>query len=491
MKSHYISLKLLFLFCTAFVFGEEEVLSLTRTSHTLSFEEETIPYTAVTGTIPIFNKEGDDAAEIFFIAYIKDEEKSQRPITFFFPGGPGGSSASLVMCSLGPKRILTPDEGKGTLPPYEIIDNPETILPWTDIVFVDPVGSGYSTITDDEELVKLFSVEGDIEALSDFIRSFISYFERWHSPKYLAGGSYGTTRCCGLCEELLSYDLSLHGIILLGSAADYSTLISQQNHPLPDCLLLPTFAATAWYHGRLWPEKSLEEVVEYARRFALDSYALTMIQPTRLSPYQKEIFYQDLSHLIGLPLDTVKKYQGRLNERLFTSEFFGAERKIVGGLDSRYVGDMSTISRWGIFEDPSYKDMQGIHCTFNSYLQQDLETKKPLDPYITFSGALYRWDFFTFDSIYLPDLFQRVRRTLVHNPNMRIFVGSGYYDCRTPFAATEFCFDHLDLPEKYKKNFQFEYYKAGHGFIFHAASLKKLRDDLVTFYTAPSKKRGH
>lgn len=451
-----------------------------KTSHIYSFEDKQLPYTAITGTFPILGDDGDELAELFFVAYLVESEP-ERPITFIFPGGPGSACGVESICSIGPRRLQMPSEGKKLLPPYRLIDNPESILPWTDLVFVDPVNTGYSKFSEDadeSEIRQFFNTDGDIASLGDFIRNFIAHFEKWNSPKYLSGSSYGTVRCCGLAEYLLAYDFSLHGLILLGSAMDFSTLLPQHNQPLPHCLLLPTFAATAWYHGRLWPDLPLTEVVDYARRFCFDEYTPFMQQPTRLSPYEQNAFYLKLAELIGLSPETVRRYCGRFDEELYTAEFFGSERKVIGGLDTRYVGDINSITRE--FEDPSYHEMQGLFCAFNAYLQKELETNMPLDVYVPYSRK--SWSFSTYDSIIWPDVFQRVRRTLVYNPSMKLFSGSGYYDCRTPFAATEYCFDHLDLPPSYRKNVQFEYYEAGHGFIFDLPSLQKLKKDLIQFY---------
>jgi len=477
----------MFFFCFAFLYAEDNVYSLIRTSHELRLAdtEISIPYTAITGKFPVnYSDEGENPPEIFFIAYFREGEKN-RPITFVFPGGPGASCGPESICTIGPRRILTPAEGKSLLPPYRMIDNPETLLPWTDLVFVDPVGTGFSTRGEDSEAIHhLFSVEGDIAALGDFIRSFIAYFNRWNSPKYLSGISYGTTRCCGLADYLTFHDLSIHGIILLGAALDFSSLIGQHNRPLPDCLLIPTFAATAWYHGRLWPERSLIEVIDYARDFAFDTYIPAVLRPVRLQGEGQEIFYKEMARLLGLPLHVISRYQARFDEFLYTTEFFGQERKVLGGLDTRYVGDLGSIQRENNSDDPSYSDMQGLYCTFHDYLQNELGTGKPFDRYVAFSSeANTFWNYRTRDSVDWPELIQRVRRTLIRNPQMQIFIGSGYYDCRTPFAATEYCFGQLNLPSSYRNSLRFEYYEAGHGFVFDHESLKKLKTDLVSFYT--------
>lgn len=458
--------------------SEKEGLTvpLKTTHHTIQLPSGPLSYTAITGLCPLFNDNGDETAEIFFIAYIKHEENENRPITFNFPGGPGGAATIHSICTFGPRRLLTADEGRTILPPYQLIDNPETILEFTDLVFVDPVNCGFSTITDEEELDTFYSVHGDIRALGQFIHTFIDTSKRWNCPIYLSGNSYGTLRSTGLALELLrEYDLAVHGLILDGCALDYETLARKRDHALPDCLLIPTCAATAWYHKRLCPEKSIDEVVEEARRFALDEYAPFMLQPTRLNPVEKARFERKLAQITGLQIDTIKHYNCRINETMYTSEFFRSERKVLGGLDTRTSGTIYTIDPFEA-HDPSYMGVIGLVPAFNFYLQKELDTHFPFFPYIYSADMIKSWYFSN------TNLVHTLRIALTFNPLMKVFIGSGYFDCRTPFAATEYCLDHLDLPPSYQNNFQIEYYEAGHGLIFDAEALKKWKKDLTKFY---------
>jgi carboxypeptidase C (cathepsin A) len=463
-----------------------DIPQMNITNHVLNLPTDSFSYVATTGYCPILDEEGDPIAKLFFISYTKPDEEN-RPLTFIFPGGPGGAGTVEAICTFGPRRLLTADEGRSIHPPYKFIDNPETILAYTDLVFVDPVGCGFSRASKDANMNYFYSVEGDIQTLGEFVHSYIDISHRWNSPVYLSGMSYGTLRCCGLASNLLQYGIFVKGLILSGCAFEFPTQQSQRDKLLPDCLLIPTFAATAWYHGRLWPEKHLSEVIDYARRFAYDEYAPAMLQPFRLSRLERETFDQNLAFLIGLPVDVVKKYNSRIDETIYKTEFFSAERKILGGLDSRYSGDVSSIDP-KYADDPSYNDSHGYISALNSYLQKELNTHFRFIPYIPFSDAIRRWNFSTYDSWGEPSFLQRIRRLLTFNPQMKIFVGSGYYDCRTPFAATEYCFEHLDLPTSYLENLQFEYYEAGHGFIFDHASLRKWKQDLTKFYTGRDSK---
>lgn len=462
--------------------------TLVRTSHEIDIPSGKLRYSAITGTLPQYTDTGETAGELFFTAYLKEEHDPNRPITFIFNGGPGGSSLSMHIAGFGPRRLLYPEEGQGTLPPFEIVDNQETLLDLTDIILVDPIGTGYSRAEDPAYKDFYYSVEGDILSFAEFIRVFCVHFDRWNSPKYLIGASYGTCRACGLAEALIGTSgIYLNGVALLGSVLDLNNEFFQRDNFMPECLLLPTYAATAWYHGRSKQDLPLKEVVEYARRFALDDYAPAMSQPTRLSQSQREAFYQELADLIGLPLDTIRRYRGRIPEHIYVSEFKAAERKLIGGIDSRYEGDISALV--GEYnEDPSYRNFRpAFFPAFMQYMQTELDTSSLASKYKGFSSeAFYRWDWWTYDTFTniptRPNFLQRLRRTLVAHPAMKVFVGSGYYDIRTPFMTAEYSIDHLELPESYRKNFQFEYYEAGHGFIFDLPSLQKMRQDLRRFY---------
>jgi carboxypeptidase C (cathepsin A) len=463
--------------------AEEEPYTpdLTITSHTLQLESGPLSYTAITGMCPIFN-ENKLEAELFFISYIKDT-KENRPITFIFPGGPGAAGTLDSIITFGPKRLLTTEEGRSQLPPYKLIDNPQTLLEHTDLVFVDPVGCGFSKTQEEVPTCYYYSVEGDIQTLGEFIHTYIDMSHRWNSPIYLGGTSYGTLRCCGLAKNLLQYGIGLNGLILEGCAFEWATISGQRDHSLPDCLIIPTFAATAWYHKRLWPNQPLDVVIDYARRFAYEEYAPYMLQPSRISHVEKVQLEKKLAELVGLPVETVRRYNGRIDESIYTAEFFGSERKVLGGLDTRYTDDIASIDPKDA-HDPSYKDaFLGTLPAFLHYLQSELETYLPLTKYISFSEeAFSNWYRRTTDSRGQVSFLQRLRHAMITNPQMKIFVGSGYYDCRTPFAATEYSFEHLDLPESYKKNIRFEYYEAGHGSVFDYPSLKKWKKDLSGFY---------
>lgn len=474
----------LFLAFPLWIFCEEvEGVETVRTRHAIHLEGKELSYEAVAGRGPIL-RGGEEVGNLFFIGYHTGEE---RPVTFVLPGGPGGSGTLGSILALGPKRLRTKQEGGSICPPYELIENPETLLTETDLVFVDPPGCGYSDISDDEYEREFFDIEGDIHVLGEFIRHYVDLSQKWNCPIYLLGESYGTVRAAGIAFELLRYGIAVKGILLNGACLDFSNCVSERDKGMPDCLSIPTFAATAWYHERLWPEKSLEEVVDYARRFAFDEYAPFLLQPSRLNPIEKYFFEKRLAEITGLSEEIVRRYNCRINESIYTAEFFWPERKILGGIDTRYVGDIASIDP-DFADDPSYLETLGAVAAFQHYLQKELEISYPLQNYHSFSSkANHYWDFRTYDSFGEPNLIQRLRRLFTLHPSMQVFVGAGYYDCRTPFAAAEYGFDHLDLPDSYRENIFFHYYEAGHGFIFDLPSLKKWKKDLSMFYQGKSK----
>jgi len=475
-------LLILSLLCSPFLFAQEndddaeELLS--SVSHTLSLGGEKIAYESVAGRLPIYNYKGQESARIFFIAYSEESTDNKvRPVTFIFPGGPGGACGPESICSFGPRRLPLTAEGKPSRPPYTLIDNPQTLLRETDLVFVDPVGTGYSMLTERDDASFYTSALGDVLSLGNFISNYLTTFRRWNAPVFLSGISYGTSRACGVAAVLnYQFGIPVRGLILMGNAIEISLISSHRDRYLPDCLLIPTYAATAWYHGRLWPDRSLGEVVEHARRFAYEDYAPAMAQPTRLDLAEKNQFFNSLAQMTGLDVATIRRYNGRIDEEIFTTEFFASERKILGGLDTRYKGEQTSIKREGLDEDPSYaQETRGLAPSFLHYLQTELQAPQfPNIPYTFY--AQQPWSFDIDDWLYW------LRRVLIENPEMQIFCANGYYDCRTPFTATEYSFDQLDLPFSYRQNVEFKYYEAGHGLIFDAKVLKQLHQDIVGFY---------
>jgi carboxypeptidase C (cathepsin A) len=432
----------------ASLFADEKI-----TTHSLQLENETIPYTATVAT-----------GDVSYISYIKQTTEN-RPITFAFNGGPGSSSVWLHMGTLGPRRLVSPEEGQKVAPPYKIVDNMETILDLTDLVFIDPSGTGFSH-TD----TTAYSVKGDIESVGNFIREYLTKNKRWNSPKYIAGESYGAIRASGLADHLQDkFGIYLNGLVLISAAIDYQTFVFDQDNALPYFLYLPTYVTTAWYHDRYRPEASLEEVAQEAREFVYQTYASWLLCP---KCHEKEAIYKRLTEMTGLNSETIEQCRGRISDSLFQYSLLLNERKLTGSFDSRITGYYDTVHR-----DPSRSNIEGImSAALHDYLHKELEFP---NSYTIFSDTVHQQWKFNHNEWGYPNLMSDLRRALISNPSMKIFVGCGYFDLATPFATAEYCFDHLNIPDA---SVQMEYYEGGHMYYLNPSARVKFKQDLIRFY---------
>jgi carboxypeptidase C (cathepsin A) len=457
---------LLFLCATLSIHSEE----ISQTTHETTLNGQSIVYTATVGSIPARDSEGKESGKIFYIAYRREgvSDPAERPITFAFNGGPGSSSVWLHLGALGPKRVLSFEEGQTAAPSYVWIDNADSILDLTDLVFIDPIGTGFSRPSKEGE-DSFYNIDGDISAVGDFIRDFVTMEGRWRSPKYVAGESYGTLRACGVAEYLLSrHGLYLNGLILISCAIDFQTLVFSLDNELPYSLFLPSFAATAWYHGKM-PNMSLEDAVNGARAFAEETFAPALLRLGRVPPQ----LYSGIASWTGLPEELIGQHDGLIDDETFFLQLLKQEKKVVGRFDSRLTG---SILVQGGYKDPCFTKVQGIFtAAMHAYLLEELHCKADWPRYEVLADL--PWDLKSFG---YPNLMGRLRQALVHNPELAIFVACGYFDLATPFAATEYCFKRLHLP--LDRNVTFGYYEGGHMFYIHPASLKQFKSDLMAFY---------
>jgi carboxypeptidase C (cathepsin A) len=455
------------------------------TNHVVYLESGPLAYTATVGTLPVRDQEGSVKGEIGYTCYMK-EGFAERPLTFAFNGGPGSSSVWLHVGTLGPRRILTPEEGQLSTPPYKIIDNLETLLDVTDLVFIDPIGTGISKANSQEDAKIFYDIMGDIHTAGDFIYDFITANKRWNSPKYLIGESYGTLRAAGLAEYLQNdHSMYLNGVILISCAIDFQTLFIDNNpdNQLPYLLSLPTYAATAHHHGRYRPEASMQEVAKDTLNFIYETYAPLLLRNSSLKKDEKEILYAQIAELTGLSYETVRRHNGKINDNFFIQEFLANEDKILGNYDTRLTTEITEQNKYDFSIDPSVSTIGGIvGGAFHNYLQKELD----------FSPSYYKilalevnrnWNYFSRTPWGYPNLMDSLRNAMLVNPNLKIFVGSGYYDCVTPFAATDYCFDHLNLPDAYKSNIKMEYYEGGHMYYLSTNARIKFKQDLIDFYS--------
>lgn len=445
-------------------------LASQETMHQAHFESGSFTYSAIVDSLPVRTAKETTGA-IHYIFYRKEgiEGPSERPITFCFNGGPGSSSVWLHMQAFGPKRVLSPEEGQSAGPPYLLIDNPDSILDLTDLVFIDPIGTGFSRPSDSAQEEYFYSMDGDIESLGDFLYDFITREGRWNSPKYLAGESYGGLRVCGLAEYLHSHhSLFLNGMILISPAIDFKTFrFDSRDNELAFTLYLPSFAAAAWAHGRL-PHSTLEEAISEARDFALARFAPELFK----KGFVPEDLYEEIAFWTGLPLSLVKKEKGLISGGTFFN-YFGEEKQI-SRFDSRNLGERLPGCNQFEFYDPVLFQLKGIvSAALNHYLYWNLNCRQEWPRYEILSRHVNQsWSYDTFG---YPSQLEALRKTLLYNSEMRIFAACGYFDLAVPFAAVEHSLNRLHLPEA---KVSFGHYEGGHMFYTNPSALKKFKSDL-------------
>lgn len=479
----------LFLMLLSFslVNGEEEKVTLKEESiksdHRVVINGKTIDYTAVVGNLVLKDKE-EDQASFFYTAYFKKGEKeaTKRPITYCFNGGPGSSSVWLHLGAFGPKIVDLKENGDVD-PPYSLKSNEYSLLDVTDLVFIDPVSTGFSRVAKGKDPKDFHGVDKDIKSVAHFIRLFTTEYGRWESPKFLAGESYGTTRAAGLAAELHDEDFFyINGLLLVSSVLDFQTLIDfNQTNDLACILFLPTYATTAYYHKKLDEElqgKSLQDLIEEVTQFSLNEYALALLQGDTISEKSRKEVGKKLSHYTGLSESYIQKADLRVGAFQFRKELLAEKRRNVGRFDSRFVGiDLNPLSEKAMI-DPSAEAVFGAFtATFNEYVREELGWKKR-EKYEVLTNV-HPWDWNATNE-YL-NVSKALRDVMSKNKKLRVFVGNGYYDLATPFFATEYTFNHLNLDRSLRKNVEMGYYDAGHMMYIHKPSLIKLNDDIRSF----------
>ncbi|GIU83051.1 MAG: peptidase S10 [Acidobacteria bacterium] len=454
--------------------------------HSIRIGNQTLNYTTTAGFIPIRNPQtGEVEARMFFMAYTLDgvQDVSKRPLTFSFNGGPGSSSVWLHLGALGPKRVKMLDDGFMPPPPYELVDNEYTWLTETDLVFVDTVGTGYSRATKPELASKFFSVNGDIESVGEFIRMYLVQYQRWKSPIFLVGESYGTTRVSGLTNHLFERGIALNGILLISPVLNFQTIRFADGNDLPLILILPSYTATAWYHKKLPPalqSKPLQQVLEEARNFAINEYAPALLKIDRLSQAEKQNLLEKMSNFTGLKPQFIEQNNFRVELAEFNKELLREQRKMTGRLDSRFTGFDKDASGNAPSFDPSLTAIRPPYtATFNDYIRRELDFKSDLEYYIL-GGGIGTWNWNVTNNY--ADVAPALKLAMSKNPYMKIFVACGYYDMATPFFAAEYTISAMNLEPELKRNVSFAYYEAGHMMYIEKESLQKLKDDITKFY---------
>ena len=463
----------------------EDNLSVTHHSVTINGEE--IRYTATTGTLVLkeeVDKEGEKAkAAVFFIAYTRDDvdDMSKRSITFSFNGGPGSSSVWLHLGVLGPRCVEPDEDGELPHPPYQLKNNECSILDKTDLVFIDPVSTGFSRAVPGEEAKQFHGFKKDIESVGDFILLYLGRYKRWGSPKFLIGESYGTTRAGGLSGYLQErHGTYLNGIMLISVVLNFQTIRFASGNDLPYILYLPTYAATALYHDKLETDVQFESFVDEVREFAMGEYTTALMQGSALSDDQRANITQQLAKYTGLTAEYIEQTDLRVNIMRFCKELLRDEGRTVGRFDSRYKG-IDRDSAGEMFEyDPSAAVTQGAYtATLNYYVRDELEFASDL-PYEILSRRVRPWDYGEYQNEYV-NVADTLRKAMTTNPALKVFVANGYYDLATPFLASEYTFSHLGLDKSLQDNITMAYYQAGHMMYIDQGELQKMKRDLDAY----------
>lgn len=456
------------------------------TQHTVTIGGSEIRYTATAGTLVLRDDEDKPKASIFYVAYTKDgvDDLATRPITFSFNGGPGSSSVWMHLGVLGPRRALMPDDGSAPRPPYQLVDNDHSILDKTDLVFIDPVSTGYSRPAPGEEAKQFHGVEQDLDSVAKFIRLFTTRNKRWGSPKFLIGESYGTTRAAGLAGTLQDeHGMYLNGIMLISSILNFQTARFNVGNDLPYILFLPSYTATAWYHGLL--EESLQKqelraLLEEAEAFAMGEYTLALMKGAQLGEEERAQIRKQLVRYTGLSADYIERTNLRINIHRFVKEILRPQRRTVGRFDSRMTGVDRDAAGETHEYDPSYVTVQGAYTAMlNSYVRGELAFESDL-PYAILAGLYRDWDFGKYKNEYV-NMAETLRAAMNKNRYLKIFVGNGYYDLATPYFATDYTFNHLEIDPELQANISMGYYEAGHMMYVHKESLEALKRDLDGF----------
>jgi len=477
---------------------EEPEDNLVETQHTIIIQGKEIHYTVTAGTIVLKEEaegEGEKKGEaegekpkatIFFIAYTRDgvEDKAKRPLTFSFNGGPGSSSVWLHLGVLGPRRVLMEEDGHQMQPPYKLVDNEYSLLDKTDLVFIDPVSTGYSRAVPGEKPQEFHGFKKDIETVGNFIRLYATRYKRWTSPKFLIGESYGTTRAAGLSGYLSDrHGMYLNGVMLISVVLDFMTIRFALNNDLPYLLYLPGYTAAAWYHKRL-PEDllaDLHKALAEAEAFAAGDYALALMKGAALSPEERAEIVQKVARYTGLSEDYVDRTDLRINAHRYFKELLRDERRTIGRLDSRFKGiDRDSAGEYHEY-DPLMAQIMGTYtATFYDYVRSELAYESDLPYEILSSRAHEQWSYAEHENQYA-SVAETLRQAMTVNPFMKVFVGNGYFDLGTPYFATQYTFNHLGLDPSLQGNISMAYYDAGHMMYMHLPSLVKMKDDLAAF----------
>ena len=488
-----------------------------KSNGSVTISGQTIPYDAYAGTIVVHPKGWDDVpqnedkdeknlppqASMFYAAYFKSgEQNGQRPVTFFYNGGPGSSTIWLHMGAFGPRRVVTPDNSHTPAAPYPVVNNEYSLLDATDLVFVDAPGTGFSRIAGKDREKAFYGVDADAQAFADFIAQFLAKYGRWNSPKYLFGESYGTTRSGALINLLETERFTdFNGVILLSQCLNYDTFLdAPQLNPGNDLtfeLALPTYTASAWYHHKLPDAPSeLVPLLTEVEHFAMTDYAVALAAGSTLAHDQREAIVAKLHLYTGLPVDYIEKSNLRVDAGQFEKTLKGDSDTTTGRLDTRFSGPtLDPLSREAEYDPQSASLGSAYVSALNDYVRRDLKFGEGRE-YKPETDVEKSWNFLHQPPGSPAPLAQAVNvmvdlaNAMKYNPNLKVLVNGGYFDLATPFYEGVYEMQHLQIPASLQKNIDFKFYESGHMVYAHEASLKDLHRNVAAFIAGTANQKA-
>jgi carboxypeptidase C (cathepsin A) len=465
---------------------------LVVTHHELKLADRALKYEATAGTLALKDEAGKPRANFFFVAYRREAEgefdAATRPITFVFNGGPGAAAVWLHLGAVGPRTVKLDDEGIPTGPPHALVDNPNTWLDVTDMVLIDPVNTGYSRAAEGVKAEEFFGVDNDLKSVGEFIRIYLTRYDRWQSPKFLAGESYGTTRAAGLSARLLDSGIDLNGIVFISSVLDFATISHSGSNDLPYVLFLPSYASVAMYHKKLDAAlaKDRDKALAEVQAFALGEYTSALARGDALKDDERAAIAKRLSRYTSLPEDVIDKARLRIEPGFFEKRLLGEQRKIIGRFDGRITApDVAPIGTYPEF-DPSFSYyLPAYTSNMTAYARRVLKFESDL-PYESLAGGRVQpWSMGREGRGFL-DVASSLGEAMRQNPRMKVMFASGYQDLATPYFATDYTLAHMSLTAELRKQVTRKMYEGGHMMYHVRESLKKLHADVAEFMRGAS-----
>jgi len=472
------------------------------TEHTIRIGGQTIAYRATAATMLLRNDSGAPIGSLYYTAYTRTDvgsDKSRRPLAFVYNGGPGSASAWLHMGAFGPRRVVTPDAAFAPPAPYQLVDNTSSLIDATDLVFIDPIGTGFSKPVGRGQGRDFWGLDEDAASLAQFAYNYVSRNGRWNSPKYLIGESYGTTRSAVLVNRLQSREgMDFNGVVLISSILDFETTAFAPGHDISYVLYLPSYAATAAYHGLIPRPQNLTAFLDEVRRFAMTEYEAALDKGSALGAEELAAVRRRLAAYTGLSEDYLTRANLRVSLRQWMAELNRARGQNTGRLDARFTGPMRNLLTESGEGDPQSNAVTGAYtAAINSYLRDELRFGGD-QRYSLSGGVQWNWNRAAAGGPgggggggrnATPYVGGDLAAALAYNPNLRVEVENGYYDMATPFFATEYTMDHLGVPADLRSHVTMKYYEAGHMMYLREPDLVALKGNIAQFVTATSRGR--